>query len=26
MTEEEIAVFNSENPFWREFFQNRFEN
>ncbi|CAI3313233.1 hypothetical protein MMJ53_10880 [Enterococcus cecorum] len=26
MTEEEIAVFNRENPFWSEFFQNRFEN
>ena len=26
MTEEEIAVFNCENPFWSEFFQNRFEN
>lgn len=26
MTEEEIAVFNRENPFWNEFFQNRFEN
>ena len=26
MPEEEIAVFNRENPFWSEFFQNRFEN
>ena len=26
MTEEEIAVFNRENPLWSEFFQNRFEN
>ena len=26
MTEEEIAVFNRENPFWSEFSQNRFEN
>ncbi len=26
MTEEEIAVFNRENPFWSEFFQNRFKN
>lgn len=26
MTKEEIAVFNRENPFWSEFFQNRFEN
>lgn len=26
MTEEKIAVFNRENPFWSEFFQNRFKN
>lgn len=24
MTTEEVAIFNKENPYWREFFQDRF--
>lgn len=25
LSEEEVAIFNKENPFWREFFSARFE-
>lgn len=24
MTAEEVAIFSKENPYWREFFQDRF--
>lgn len=24
MTPEEVAIFNRENPYWREFFKDRF--